>query len=212
MKIRGKTEEIIRILKKEYPRAGIALSFSNHMQLLAAVILSAQCTDKRVNIITRDLFKKYRKVTDFADADIRVFEQEIRSAGFFRHKAGNIIAAAGMIRKDFRGRVPRTMEELLKLPGVARKTANIILYNAFAKNDGIAVDTHVRRLAIRMGLTKNNRPEAIENDLMKTVLRRDWGKLNDLMVEHGRRVCLARTPLCVKCAVQRQCHYFQKQK
>jgi len=154
-------DKILALLKKTYPNAKIALLFSNPMELLVATVLSAQCTDKRVNIVTESLFKKYKNAKDYAKANMKTLEQEIRSTGFYRNKAKNIIGAAQKIIKDFGGKMPNSMEDLLKLPGVARKTANIIIFNAFNKTEGIAVDTHVRRLSQRLGLTKNKDPEKI---------------------------------------------------
>ena len=195
-----KASEIVRRLKKAYPGAKIALRHSNPLELLVATILSAQCTDKRVDIVTEKLFKKYRTVSDYASADIGEFEQEIRSTGFFRNKAKNIIASARMIRDGFGGKVPSNMEDILRLPGVARKTANIVLGNAYGVVEGIAVDTHVIRLSQRLGMTKNEDPVKIEADLMKIVQRRDWLVFSYLLQSHGRAVCTARKPghdLCV---------------
>ncbi len=207
---RERIAKIIKILKKEYPDARIALKFSTDFELIVATMLSAQCTDKRVNIVTRDLFKKYRSISDWANAKVHTLENDIRSVGFFRNKARNIIAVANIIKDKFKGHIPDNMQELVSLPGIARKTANIILYNAFSKNEGIAVDTHVRRLALRIGLTQSNNPVRIEKDLMSLVLRRDWGKFNDLLVKHGRIVCIARAPLCAECSVSKYCNYFKR--
>ncbi|MFC1577105.1 endonuclease III [Candidatus Omnitrophota bacterium] len=200
------TVRIIReLLKKEYPDAKTALDHSNPLELLVATILSAQCTDKRVNIVTEALFKKYRTVDDYAKADPKVFEQDIRSTGFYKSKAKNIIAAAQKIARDFGGNIPNSMEELIKLPGVARKTANIVLFTAFGKIEGIAVDTHVRRLSQRLGFTRNNDPEKIEQDLMKWLERKDWGDFSHLLIEHGRKICNAKRPGCLECALQKLC-------
>jgi len=177
--------EILQLLKKEYPGEGSALNFSNNLELLVAVILSAQSTDKQINKITVDLFRKYRTVGDYARAEREEFEQDIRSSGFFRNKAKNIIGAARMIMEDFGGQIPRTMEELLRLPGVARKTANIVLYIGFGITGGIAVDTHVKRLARRLGLTNESNPIKIERDLMELLPRKYWGPTNYLLISHG---------------------------
>jgi len=193
------------ILSKEYPEVTTALRHKNPLELLVATILSAQCTDKRVNIVTESLFKKYKTAKDYAGADISRFEQEIRSTGFYKNKAKNIKGAAKMIVEDFKGKVPQTMEELVRLPGVARKTANIVLHHAFGKNVGIAVDTHVKRVSFRLGLTKNTDPVKIEADLMKIFDRSKWGVLSNLLIEHGRKVCDARKPLCAVCKLSKIC-------
>src|SRR3989304_2713836 len=175
--------EILRRLKRAYPKAKIALKYGNNIQLLVAVILSAQCTDKKVNEVTGDLFKKYKTAKDFTNANIKTFEQEIRSTGFYHNKARNIIAACKMIENEFNGKVPNTMGELLRLPGVARKTANIVLYNAYGVIEGIAVDTHVRRVAGRLGLTQYQDPDKIEQDLMEIIPKKDWGIFSYLLIE-----------------------------
>lgn len=198
-------DKILFLLKKEYPKAKIALNFSTPLEILAATVLSAQCTDKRVNIVTKSLFKKYRKVQDYAKANLKTFEQEIRSTGFYRNKAKNIISAAQKIIKDFGGKLPDSMDKLIQLPGVARKTANIVLLNGFGKVDGIAVDTHVRRLSQRLGLTKNQTPEKIEQDLMKLLDKKEWGKFSYLLIDHGRKVCDAKRPKCLECILQKLC-------
>ena len=182
---------MLRMLKKKYP-ATIALDHSSPLELLVSTILSAQCTDERVNTVTKDLFKKYRSVEDYANADTKEFEGDIRSTGFYRNKARNIINAARMIADDFGGKVPDSMENLLKLPGVARKTANIVLTNGFGKTEGIAVDTHVKRLAVRMGFTIQKDPDKIERDLMHLFPKSEWNNVNMILVWHGRRVCQER--------------------
>jgi endonuclease-3 len=197
--------EIIKRLSAAYPDAKIALKFSNPMELLVATILSAQCTDEVVNRITVPLFKKYRSVGDFASADIAVFEQDIKSAGFYHNKAKNIIAAANLIIEEFDGKIPSTMAELIALPGVARKTANIVLYNAYGITDGIAVDTHVGRLSQKLGLSKNSDPVKIEKDLMQIIPRQIWGSFSYLLIEHGRAVCIARKPKCKICTLNDIC-------
>jgi endonuclease-3 len=201
----NKIDKILELLKKEYPKAKIALTFRDPLSLLVSTILSAQCTDKRVNIVTQDLFKKYKTDKDYAKADLKTFEQEVRSTGFYHNKARNIIASAQKIIKDFDGKVPDTMEELIQLPGVARKTANIVLFNAFGKIEGIAVDTHVKRLSVRLGLSENRDPGKIEQDLMKQVERKEWGKFSYLLIEHGRKICDAKKPKCLECVLQKLC-------
>ncbi len=197
--------KIVRLLEKNYPNARTALKFSDPWQLLVATVLSAQCTDKRVNIVTESLFRKYRTVEDFARAEKSEFEKEIRSTGFFRNKAKNIVAAAQKILADFGGKVPEKMEDLLSLPGVARKTANIIAYNGFGKVYGIPVDTHVKRLSFRLGLSKEKDPVKIERDLMKIFPEKKWGKISYLLIEHGRAVCSARRPNCQNCFLKKIC-------
>jgi len=201
---------ILALLKKEYPEAGIELRYKSPIQLLVATILSAQCTDKRVNIVTSGLFKKYRTVQDFARADRKTFEQEIRSTGFYRQKAKNIIHSAGKIMNDHGGKVPNTMEELMTLPGVARKTANIVLQGAFGITAGIAVDTHVRRVSGRLGLTRYTDPVKIEQDLMKAMPKKDWEAVSLLLVAHGRAVCHARNPNCPECVLKKLCRAYLK--
>ncbi len=209
---KAKADKIFDVLKKEYPGAQTALKHTNTMELLVATILSAQCTDKRVNIVTKELFKKYRSIKDYASADQEKFEKDIRSTGFYRNKAKNIIGAAKMIDSNYKGVVPDSMEELLKLPGVARKTANIVLFHGYKKNEGIAVDTHVKRLSQRLGLSKNTTPEKIEIDLMKLFDKNKWGKVSNLLIEHGRAVCDARNPKCGECKLGKLCPSFMKEK
>jgi len=197
--------QIIKLLKKEYPAVRVALDFSNPIEILVATILSAQCTDKRVNIVTKDLFKKYGSVKDYAKADLKTFQKEIRSTGFYRNKAKNIVNAAKKIVNDFGGRVPDTMDGLVSLPGVARKTANIVLTSAFGKVEGIAVDTHALRLSKRLGLSRFSDPVKVERDLMAVVAKKDWGSVNFLLVNHGRAVCGAKKPLHDKCVLYDLC-------
>lgn len=192
---------LIARLKKKYPAPSIALKSSNPFQLLVATILSAQCTDARVNIVTLSLFKKYRRIEDYARADVSLFEKEIRSTGFYRNKARHVIGCAQKIIEDFGAKVPETMEEMLTLPGVARKTANVVLYSAFGKNEGIAVDTHVKRVSRRLGLTVCEDPVKIEQDLMRMVPRKGWGALSLRLIRHGRDTCHARAPECDICMV-----------
>ncbi len=181
-----RAEKILRYLKKTYPRAKIALRFGNHMQLLVAVILSAQCTDKKVNEVTAGLFKKYKTVDDFANANPKLFEREIHSTGFYRAKTKNIIAAAKLIKKEFGGVLPRTMAEMIRIPGVARKTANVVLGNAYGVVEGIAVDTHVKRFANVCRLSESDNPVKIEQDLMKLFPKKEWFALTYRIVDHGR--------------------------
>lgn len=205
-------KEILKILKKKYPRVKTALEFINPLQILVATILSAQCTDKRVNTVTKDLFGKYRTVNDYAKANIKRFENEIRSTGFYKNKAKNIINSAKKIIKDFNGRVPKTMKELLTLPGVARKTANIVLYSGYGIIEGVAVDTHVRRLSQRLGLSKYDDPVKIEEDLMKIIPRKDWGNVSFLLIDHGRKICDAKKPKCTECVLKKLCPSYGKRK
>lgn len=197
--------DIIKILRKSYPKSRTALGFESPLEILVATILAAQCTDERVNKVTATLFKKYRKAADYAKADQSVLENEIRSTGFFRNKAKSIINASKKIVEDFRGEIPDNMEDLLTLPGVARKTANIVLSSAFEKAEGIAVDTHVRRLSARLGLSKEKDPDKIEKDLMAIVPKDDWLDFNYLLVNHGRKTCMARKPLCPRCELKHVC-------
>jgi len=199
------SQKILSLLKTHYPHAKIALNFSNPWELLVAVVLSAQCTDKRVNIITDKLFKKYKSFDDYINADLTEFELDIKSAGFFRNKAKNILASAKIIRDKFNGLVPETMNEILTLPGIARKSANVILGNAFGFVEGIAVDTHVIRLSKRLGLSKNSDPVKIETDLMKKFTKKDWFKLTYLLIEHGRNICEAKKPKCNICFLNKIC-------
>jgi len=205
MNKRKRLEKIIEILKKEYKKPDTALSYKTPFQLLIATILSAQCTDERVNKITPYLFKKYKTVKSFADADLKELEQDIKSTGFYRNKAKNIKNLSNILIKDFKGKVPDNMENLLKLPGVARKTANIVLSSAFRKAEGIAVDTHVRRLSKRLGLSEEKEPNKIEQDLMKIVPEKYWLEFNYLLVDHGRAICQARKPKCEDCKISHLC-------
>lgn len=197
--------EIIELLKKEYPDARVALIHSNPLELLIATILSAQCTDKRVNEVTKKLFKKYRSPDDYIKIRQEELEKEIYSTGFYRNKAKNIKKLCEILVRDFDGKIPETMEGLLTLPGVARKTANIVLSGAFGKVEGIAVDTHVKRLSYRLGLTKNSNPDKIEKDLMELVPKKYWDIFSLLLINHGRKICTAKKPLCRDCILNRLC-------
>lgn len=202
--------EIIKLLKKQYPNSKIALDYGNLFQLVVAVILSAQCTDVRVNMVTPALFKRFPDVGDFAECDVRELEKLIYSTGFYKNKAKNIKAAAQKIMKNFGGKVPSTMEELLSLPGVARKTANVVLSSGFGRNEGIVVDTHVARICGLLGLVPKKMSEAknavkIEKILMELVPRKDWGIFSFLMIDHGRAICIARKPKCEICPLNKIC-------
>ncbi len=205
MRRKERALEISRKLAESYPDAKIALEYENDFQLLVAVILSAQTTDVTVNKVTPALFEAYPDAASMASADIEDVERLIKSTGFYHNKAKNIIGAARTIMAEFDGKVPSTMEELLTLPGVARKTANIVLYNAFGILDGIAVDTHVRRLAQRLGLTSHKDPVKIEQDLMKLFPREDWGIITYRLIEHGRAICDAKRPVCGECVLNDIC-------
>jgi endonuclease-3 len=189
-------------LSKLFPHAGMMLNFSNHWELVLAVSLSAQCTDKKVNEVTARLFKKYPTLDDYVRADLKEFEQDIFQTGFYHQKAKNALAAARVLQNRFGGVVPNTMEELMELPGVGRKTANVVLGNAFGIAVGIAVDTHVRRLARVFGLTKHTDPEKIEQDLMKIIPQDQWFRTTYLYIEYGRRYCVARPHDHEKCPVK----------
>jgi len=191
-KLKEKALKIIKVLKKLFPTAKIALNYSNPWELLVAVVLSAQCTDKKVNEVTKNLFKKYKTLDDYIKANPREFEQDIKSTGFYKNKAKNILATARIIKEKFNGRVPKTMEELLTLPGIGRKSANVILGNAYGIVEGIAVDTHVRRLAKKLGLTKNTDPDKIEKDLMQIIPKKYWFPFTYWLIEYGRKYCPAR--------------------
>ncbi len=196
---------IIGLLRERYPQPRTALEFRNPLQILVATILAAQCTDERVNRITPALFRKYPTAADFARADRTELEQEIRSAGFFRNKAKSIIGAARRIVEEYGGSVPDSMDALVTLPGVARKTANIVLAAGYGKAEGIAVDTHAGRLSRRLGLSRHEDPVKVERDLLKSVPKGDWLDFNFLLVDHGRALCQARQPKCVECFLRRLC-------
>ncbi|MGI8820519.1 MAG: endonuclease III [Chthoniobacterales bacterium] len=205
MTIRERVAQLVEVLPQVYPGAHCELEFKNPLQLLVATILSAQCTDKRVNLVTPQLFARYRKAADYAAASQEKLEQEIRSTGFFRSKAKSIRAAAAAIVERHGGNVPGTMAELHELPGVGRKTANVVLGNAFGRDEGIVVDTHVARLSGRLRLTKQTDAEKIEADLMKVVPRPHWTIWSHWLIWHGRRRCFARKPDCHQCEILRLC-------
>lgn len=200
-----RAEKLYARLDAAYPDAKCALEFKNPLQLLIATILSAQSTDKTVNSVTPALFKRYRTAKDFAEADTAELEKLVHSTGFFRNKAKNVQGACRTIVEQFKGKVPETMEDLLQLPGVARKTANVVLGVAFEKAEGVVVDTHVQRLSGRLDLTREERPEKIEQDLMTLFPRDKWIQLSHLLIHHGRAVCDARKPRCVQCPVEDLC-------
>lgn len=201
----SRVRRIIAGLRKAYPDAHCELNFSSPLELLIATILSAQCTDKRVNLVTADLFRKYRSAADYANASLAELEQDIKTTGFYRNKARNIQACCAALASKHGGQVPRTMEELTQLDGVGRKTANVVLGNAFGLNVGVVVDTHVARLAGRLGLTSQRDPEKIEQDLMQLVPREQWTLFSHWLIWHGRRRCDARKPDCVGCEIANLC-------
>lgn len=203
--LKARTRAIIRRLKRAYPGAKCSLNHANPFELLVATILSAQCTDERVNIVTADLFRKYRKPEDYLNVSPRELEKDIQSTGFFRNKTKSIQGASKVLTEQYGGQVPQTMEELLELPGVARKTANVVLGNAFDIHAGVVVDTHVTRLSHRLGLTQQKTAEKIEQDLIPIVPKKDWVIFPHLMIYHGRKICKARNPLCAECTIEKQC-------
>jgi endonuclease-3 len=205
MNVKEKTLEIIRRLKKEYPEPKTALNFRSPFELLVATILSAQTTDVLVNKVTENLFKQYKSVKDYADASLESLQKDLSSINFYKTKAKNIQGSAKVIVERFNLKVPKTMDELTSLPGVARKTANIILSNAYGINEGIAVDTHVKRLAYRLGLTKNEDPAKVEKDLVIVTPKEEWGTLSHLLIFHGRKICQAKKPRHQECVLYDIC-------
>ena len=203
--LKARTRQIIRRLKRTYPGAKCSLNHGNPFELLIATILSAQCTDQRVNIVTADLFRKYTKPEDYLKVSPRELEKDIQSTGFFRNKTKSIQGTSKVLMEEYGGEVPHTMNELLELPGVARKTANVVLGNAFGVKAGVVVDTHVTRLSHRLGLTQEKTAEKIERDLIEIVPKKDWVIFPHLMIYHGRKICKARNPLCAECPVEKQC-------
>jgi endonuclease-3 len=197
--------KIIELLEKQYPNAKTALNYSNPLEILVATMLSAQTTDERVNIVSQNLFKKYCTPEDYANVDIKELEQDIRSTGFYHNKARNLKKCCQLLIEKYNSQVPRTMEEMLELPGVARKTANIVLYYAYGIISGVAVDTHVRRVSQRLGLTEHEDPAKVEMDLMQITPKEKWMKLTDLLIFHGRQVCIARKPKCETCVLNKIC-------
>jgi endonuclease-3 len=203
--LKARTRDVIRRLKRAYPDAKCSLNHSNPFELLIATILSAQCTDERVNIVTADLFRKYRKPEDYLKVSPRELEKDIQSTGFFRNKTKSIQGTSKVLAEQYGGAVPQTMEELLELPGVARKTANVVLGNAFEIRSGVVVDTHVTRLSHRLDFTQQKTAEKIEQDLVEIVPKKDWVIFSHLLIAHGRKICKARNPLCAECPVEKQC-------
>lgn len=203
--LRAQTRKIIRLLKRAYPDAKCSLNHSNAFELLIATILSAQCTDERVNIVTADLFRKYRKPEDYLKVSNRELEKDIRTTGFFRNKTKSILGTARLLTEQYGSKVPHTMDELLELPGVARKTANVVMGNAFGIASGVVVDTHVTRLSHRLGLSQEKTAEKIEKDLIELVPKKDWVIFPHLFISHGRKTCKARNPACDECVLERLC-------
>lgn len=200
-----RARQIVKLLYREYPKAECALQHTNPLELLISTILSAQCTDERVNMVTAELFRKYHEPEDFRDAPPWKLEDDIRSTGFYNNKAKNIRGACAKIIESFEGKVPETMDDLLTLPGVARKTANVVLGTAFGIASGIVVDTHVDRLSHLLGLTEQNHPEKIEKDLLELIPKKDWIQFSHMLIWHGRRICKARKPACAHCVLNRVC-------
>lgn len=196
---------VAKLLAQTYPDAKCALNYSTPLELLIATILSAQCTDVRVNIVTKELFRKYRSATDYADADPKELESEIKSTGFFRSKTKSIQAACRRLVEEHGGQVPKEIESLVELPGVGRKTANVVLGTAFGIASGVVVDTHVRRVAKRLGLTTHKEPEKIERDLMAVLPPKEWVDFSHRVIHHGRRICVARHPKCDVCTLNKVC-------
>ena len=205
MKDNEKVLEVLRRLKREYPDPVTALNFQAPFELLVATMLSAQTTDVHVNKVTGGLFKRYRSIEDYADAPAETFQKEVSSINFYKTKAKNIQGAARMIIERFHSEVPKTMEDLISLPGVARKTANVVLSNAYGLHEGIAVDTHVKRVAFRLGITKNEDPVKVEKDLMAITPKKDWGDLSHLLIFHGRKICQAKKPRHQECVLYDIC-------
>jgi len=209
VELKQRAAEIIKRLKKAYPNAHCALNHSNAFELLIATILSAQCTDERVNIVTADLFRKYHGPEDYLKVEQTELEKDIHSTGFFRNKSKNIQGACRRLIDEFGGQIPRSMDEILTLPGVARKTGNVVLGNAFGIASGIVVDTHVGRLSQRLGLTTNENAEKIENDLLQLVPKRYWIMFPHWLITHGRQICTARKPKCRQCVLANICPSYK---
>lgn len=210
MEAQQKIERVISALKRLYPEAPLALKFSNGFELLVAVILSAQCTDERVNQVTADLFKKYRTPQDYLNVPVEELEQDIRPTGFYRNKAKSLRACCQTLMEKFGGELPRSIDELVQLPGVGRKTAAMVLGNAYGINQGIAVDTHVKRVAQRLGLSAQSNPDKIEQDLMALVPQESWTWFSNAMILFGRHICQARKPKCGECPFREWCPAVEK--
>ena len=206
---KNKAIEIIEILKNAYPDAKCSLDFTTPFEMLVAVVLSAQCTDERVNKTTPSIFSKYSTPEDFANISLEILEELVHPCGFYKNKSKNIKLTANKILNDFNGKVPETMEELLTLPGVGRKTANVIMLEAFNKPQGIAVDTHAKRLSNRIGFSKEETPEKIEKDLLKLFPYEYLKDINHVLIYHGRAICTARSPKCTNCPIKEYCNYFK---
>ena len=202
--------KIIEILKNTYPDAKCSLDFATPFEMLIAVILSAQCTDDRVNKTTPSIFSKYNTPEDFANMDVKLLEQLIHPCGFYKNKAKSIKETSSILIKQYNGKVPQTMEELMSLPGVGRKTANVVMLEAFNKPQGIAVDTHCKRIANRIGLSDENDPEKIEKDLLKIIPKEYYKDVNHILIWHGRNTCIARNPKCDLCPIKDFCNYYKK--
>ena len=203
--LKQRVRQVIRLLKRAYPDAKCSLNHSNAFELLIATILSAQCTDARVNIVTQDLFRKYRKPEDYLKVPEKELQRDIRTTGFFRNKTKSIQGTSKALMESYGSEVPQTMDELLELPGVARKTANVVLGNAFGIAAGVVVDTHVTRLSHRLGLSEAKTAEKIEEDLIQIVPRKEWVIFPHLLIAHGRAICKARNPLCAECVIEKPC-------
>jgi endonuclease-3 len=204
-KSKQRSDQILSLLEKNYQNVKCALNFSNPLEMLVSTILSAQCTDERVNKITPALFKKYRTPEDYVKAKPEELQKDIRSAGFYKNKAKSIQGACKVMIQKFHGKIPKTMAEITTLPGIARKSANVILFNSYHVIEGIAVDTHVKRLSRRWGLSSHDNPEKIEKDLMRLIPKKEWGHSTYLIIEHGRRVCKSQKPDCPKCFLNKIC-------
>ena len=202
---KDRIQKIIALLEQQYPKAKTALTYTTPLEMLIATMLSAQTTDVRVNLVTQSLFKKYHTAQDYANANLKELETDIHSTGFYHNKAKNLKASCQILVEKFGGQVPKTMTELLELPGVARKTANVVLYNSYGITAGIAVDTHVMRLSKRLGLTEQKDQDKIEKDLMALTPKEKWMKLTDLLIFHGRQVCMAKNPRCDICVLNKIC-------
>ncbi len=202
---RERASKIVATLRDQYPGAKCSLDFSTPLELLVATMLSAQCTDERVNVVTKSLFKKYRSADDYASANPEELEQDVKQTGFYRNKAKHIREASRLIGERYDGEVPRAMEELITLPGVARKTANVVMGNAYGIVEGVVVDTHVGRISRRLGLTASDDPVKVEQDLMALLPQSDWLDFSHMLIMHGRMICQARKPLCAECALSSLC-------